>query len=88
MIEPHEYEALRALDAWLAKEYPDRSPFGYTIEQNPDSLWVSVDARPHDSVRAGPSVQLYAVFRHTGAVYRVDVGGAVEDDPIIPGETG
>jgi hypothetical protein len=47
------------------------------------AAWLRVDlGQPSEGERDAYAVLSFAIFRNTGAVYRM-AGGAVEDDPLI-----
>jgi hypothetical protein len=51
-----------------------------TLIVEPDSPWLCFDVWVHLE-----GERKFALWRYTGAVYRVDEHGAVEDDPFIRG---
>jgi hypothetical protein len=75
--------ARRGIDMLLA-EYPDADV--QSIEDRGTHAWTTVDLvhfpKP-GSLSAVATFTRYAVWNHTGNVYRIDRRGAVVDDPFL-----
>lgn len=77
---------LAGLD-WLRQRYADSDVVLWKDEAilmrlSGNETWVLSDVAIGDDYGALDFWRCYAIFRNTGAVYRVESGGAVADDPI------
>jgi hypothetical protein len=80
--DPLVLDALTHLRAMYAdNDYVLQSEEGPRLRIGGNEHWVLADVPIGDDYGAFDFWRLYAIWRNTGALYRVESGGAVVDDP-------